>query len=86
MATAKSGPRTPAVSTNIEGSIRGDEIQNAMTADNGTPMASSATMIGMTTHEQKGYSAPKGAVTRTMRTSRPWKALAIKPSAPLARA
>ena len=64
-ATAKPAPSTPVVRMNIDGSMIGEASQNAMTALNGTPMASRAAMSGITPHEQNGDSAPARAATPT---------------------
>ena len=54
LATANSRSSTPAVSTNIDGSMIGEASQKAMTAESGTPIASSAAISGITPQEQKG--------------------------------
>ncbi len=66
LASANSAPSTPVVSTNMAGSIKGDASQNAITADSGTPMASSAAINGITPQEQNGDSAPISAAKTTM--------------------
>ena len=68
----------------IGGSIKGEDSQNAMTADSGAPTASSPAMKGMTSQEQKGASPPNSAANRIMRVSLPSNARATKASAPLA--
>src|SRR3546814_11542178 len=68
LAMANSLPSTPAVSTNMEGSMTGEASQKAMTADSGTPMASSAAIRGMTPQEQKGESPPARAASTTITT------------------
>jgi hypothetical protein len=79
---AKPSPSVPRVSTNIEGSMRGEASQKAMTAGNGTPMTSRAAMSGMTPQEQKGEKAPTMLATTIIGRSRPVKALAMRLSAP----
>jgi hypothetical protein len=72
------------VSTNIDGSIRGEASQNAMTGASGTPMARSAAISGITPQEQKGESAPASAPIAIIAAGAPVKARAISPSAPVA--
>ena len=59
MNTVKGSPNTAVINRNICGSIRGDEIQNAITGANGTPAANRPAMIGTTPQEQNGENAPK---------------------------
>lgn len=84
MAPANLIPSTPAVSTNIDGSITGEASQNAITADSGTPMAKSAAMSGITPQEQKGESPPASAASPIITAGAPVKARAIRLSAPVA--
>ena len=77
-----SEPSTPAVSTNIDGSITGEASQKAITADSGTPMVSSAAISGMTPQEQKGESPPARAASRSIKCGEPVKARAMMLSAP----
>ena len=86
LASANSKPSTPVVSTNIDGSITGEASQNAITADRGTPIASSAAMSGITPQEQNGESPPASAPSRIIRTGAPVKAFAMRLSAPVATA
>ena len=79
---AKSSPSVPTMRTNIDGSIPGDESQNAITAGTGTPMASSAAINGMTPHEQNGDRPPNSAANTIIIDIRPVKARAISESAP----
>ena len=84
LATANSTPRTPVVNTNIDGSMTGEASQKAMTADRGTPIASSAAIKGITPHEQKGDTPPASAAMAIITAGDPVKARAISPSAPVA--
>ena len=74
-------PRVPAVIRNIAGSINGDASQNAITADNGAPTASSAAMNGITSQEQNGASPPTTAPSAIIRTSGPANARLSRRSA-----
>ena len=49
---------TPAVMTNMEGSINGALTQKAITGPRGTPLASIAAISGIRPHEHKGIVAP----------------------------
>ncbi len=69
---------------NIDGSISGEDSQNAITAASGTPDASRAAITGMTPHEQNGDSAPIRLANTTIAAAFPAKARAIRFSAPLA--
>src|SRR6056297_1468650 len=60
---ANGQPRAAAVINRVGGSIRGEETQNAMTAESGAPSASSPAMKGMTSHEQKAASPPNRAAS-----------------------
>ena len=51
--TAKCDPSVPMVRANMEGSIRGEDSQNAIKAGSGTPLDRNAAMRGMTPQEQK---------------------------------
>ena len=64
--------------------MTGDASQNAMTAESGTPIASSAAINGMTPHEQNGDSPPKIAAIRIIVIGEPENMRAIRLSAPLA--
>ncbi len=64
--------------------MTGEASQKAMTAESGTPMASSAAMSGMTPQEQNGESPPASAASTIMRRGEPVKARAMRLSAPLA--
>ena len=86
LATANSVPTTPAVSTNMDGSMTGEARQKAITADSGTPMYSKAAISGMTPQEQNGDTPPAAAASRIMTVVDPVKARAISPSAPVAAA
>jgi len=83
-ATAKPPPSVPAVNKNMAEPISGEASQNAITGASGTPMTNSAAINGMTPHEQNGESAPMAAANPIISTMRPWKARAIRLSAPLA--
>lgn len=62
----------------------GDASQNAMTAERGTPIASSAAINGMTPQEQNGDNPPASAPNNIINTGAPVKAFAIRLSAPVA--
>jgi hypothetical protein len=47
----------------------GEASQNAITADSGTPIASSAAIKGITPHEQNGESAPTSAAGTIIRAA-----------------
>ena len=64
--------------------MRGEESQNAMIAESGTPTASRPAMSGMTSHEQNGARPPRSAASTTMRVSRPSKARVTSAVAPVA--
>ena len=64
--------------------MTGEASQKAMTADKGTPMASSAAISGITPQEQKGDTAPASAARRIISAGAPVKARAIRLSAPVA--
>jgi hypothetical protein len=49
------------VSTNIDGSINGDDSQKAITAATGTPIDSNAAINGITPQEQNGENAPNAS-------------------------
>ena len=68
----------------VDGSMRGEESQNAMIAESGTPTASSPAMSGMTSHEQNGARPPRSAASTIMRVSRPSKVRETSAVAPLA--
>ena len=68
----------------VDGSMRGEESQNAMIAESGTPTASSPAMSGMTSHEQNGARPPRSAASTIMRVSRPSKARETSAVAPVA--
>ncbi len=72
------------VTTNIDGSMIGEASQNAITAGNGTPIASSAAISGITPHEQNGDRPPNSAANTIIVEIRPWNTLAISASAPVA--
>ena len=81
---AKSVPSVPSVSTNMDGSISGEDSQNAITAGSGTPMLSRAAIRGITPQEQKGERPPMSADATIIMTTWPLKARAIRLSAPVA--
>jgi hypothetical protein len=62
----------------------GEASQKAITADKGTPIASSAAISGITPQEQKGEMPPASAPNPIIRSGAPVKARAIRLSAPVA--
>lgn len=58
-------PICDALSAKISGSMDGDAIQNAITADSGTPLTSNRRISGITMNEQKGLNAPTAAAATT---------------------
>ena len=78
-AAAKPVPSVPAVIRNIAGSISGDASQNAITADNGAPTASSAAMNGITSQEQNGASPPTAQPSTAHPQLRPRASRAQRP-------
>ena len=81
---AKSQPSVPLVIKNMAGSIKGEDSQNAITALNGAPIARSAAINGITSHEQKGDKPPKKAAKMIILNCGPEKAFDNKFSAPVA--
>ena len=61
LAMVNSSPITLLINKNIDGLIKGEDSQNAMTGAKGTPAANKAAMIGITPQEQKGAVAPNAA-------------------------
>ncbi len=84
LARVKGRPTTTVISTNISGSMIGEAMAKAMTAESGTPAASSAAISGTTPQEQKGDKAPKAAASTMVRTGERDTAPAISRSAPAA--
>ena len=77
-------PSVPLVIKNMAGSIKGEDSQNAITALNGAPIARSAAINGITSHEQKGDKPPKKAAKMIILNYGPEKAFDNKFSAPVA--
>ena len=71
LAIAYSQPRAEAVINNAGGSIKGDDNQNAITAERGTPNANMLAINGMTSQEQKGASPPTKVAKKIMLISLP---------------
>ena len=84
LAMAKSIPSVPLVNINIDGSIKGEASQNAITGASGTPIESKAAISGITPQEQKGDMAPPTAARKIMVNVLPRNAAAIRLSAPVA--
>ena len=66
------------------GSIKGEDNQKAITADNGTPKANILAINGITSHEQKGARPPTNVSIKIVLTSFPLNAFETKLSAPVA--
>lgn len=64
--------------------MSGEASQKAMTADNGTPIASRAAIRGITPQEQNGETPPANAASPIISSGAPVKARAIRLSAPVA--
>ena len=66
-----SSPRVPAVTKNIDGYIKREESQKAITGAKGTPMLKSAAINGITPQEQNGESPPISEAKRIITDSLP---------------